>query len=341
MKKTILSRTLAVAALVGLVATSANARSWRINSDVAKKAHFTDINAAMSSDDVAGGDTLYLDPGTRLTATQNVTKQVTIVGCGYLLSTIQPAEISGELFLKASNVKLEGIDVTGRLDMAANDCVVERCKLREIVNNGTAQRAVVRQCYLPDGYISGAGTSSTNTIGWTIENCIIILSRDYDPIRNLYQPVIRNNYIRPNYYSASGSLKYLTEAVITDNIFINTRYIGSADLVACTNCTLRNNIFHIADYATTYPGNIIIDSNTEEAIFALEGTDDQRYRLKEDSPARGAATTGGDCGPFGGIYPYVCCGYPLGIPHFEQSNVANRPTDGQLRITQKVELQAE
>ena len=80
--KTSISHILAATFLV-LAATTVQARSWRINNNANLKPDFTDINAAMSSESVAAGDTLYLDPGCNLVTTQNVTKQVTIIGCGY------------------------------------------------------------------------------------------------------------------------------------------------------------------------------------------------------------------------------------------------------------------
>lgn len=323
-------------------AMDASARSWRINNNLNRKAHFVDINAAMASSDVLAGDTLYLDPGTTLSATQNVTKQVTIVGTGYFLNNgMQPASISATINLKAANIKIEGLEMTGTVCLASNNIILERCKIGSVSYSGTAQNATIRQCYIPNGQIGGAGMTDSRTTDWIIENCIIIRTNGYDPIINLNRPLIRNNYVRPNYSSASASIAHVSAATIVNNIFINTRFIGNAELYDVTGCTVSNNIFHVASYSTTYPGNIIIPTNTEESVFALEGTNDQRYRLKEDSPAKGAAINGGDCGPYDGLYPYVPSGYPLGMPRFESSSVPVRPLDGQLHVTQKVVLQGE
>ena len=79
--KTIINIIIATALLA--VATSATAKSWRINNNAAAAPDFASINAAMSSADVLAGDTLYLDPGTSLSGDQTVTKTVTIVGPGY------------------------------------------------------------------------------------------------------------------------------------------------------------------------------------------------------------------------------------------------------------------
>lgn len=331
-----------ITALLFFSGGHSDAASWRINSNAKRNPHFADINAAMSSVKVVEGDTLYLDPGCMLTNTQNVTKRVTIVGTGYFLNNgMQPAFISATINLKAANIKIEGIEMTGTVCLAANNIILERCKIGSVSYSGTAQNATIRQCYIPNGQIGGAGMTDSRTAGWIIENCIIIRTNGYDPIINLNRPLIRNNYVRPNYSSASASIAHVSAATIVNNIFINTRFIGNAELYDVTDCTVSNNIFHVASYSTTYPGNIIIPTNTEESVFALDGNNDQRYRLKEDSPAKGAAINGGDCGPYDGLYPYVPSGYPLGMPRFESSSVPVRSQEGQLRVTQKVVLQGE
>lgn len=341
MKKTTLRAALAAALLLTIGSSRADAASWRINNDASKHAHFTDINAAMSSSDVVNGDTLYLDPGCLLTAAQNVTKQVNIIGTGWLLPTSahQQATVKAALNLKAAGIKVEGTEVTGTTTLSANNITLERCKLGYVTYSGTAQFATIRQCYIPNNRINGAGTAKNNTANWTIENCIIIYTDNYDPIANLYQPVIRNNYIRPNYKNNSASVSYVTGAIMVNNICINTKFITDATPYEAYDCIVTNNVFHAEGLRTKYPDNIFITSNTEEAVFALEGQNDQRYTLKEGSPAIGAATDGGDCGPTGGLYPYVPSGFPFGMPHFNSSNIGARPESGQVKVSQQVVIQ--
>lgn len=341
MKKNIILTSLMAMALLALPASQAHAASWRVNSDATKHAHFLGITAAMNSSDVADGDTLYIDPDYRSGGTVNVTKRVTIIGCGYLLNDAPhtTAAFTGTLNLKAEGTKVEGLEITGTTKIAANYVTIERCKLGSVGYSGTAQHATIRQCYIPNGQIAGAGTASSNTSHWTIENCIIIYNDSYDPIKNLYCPVIRNNYLRPNYSKASASVAYMTHAIVTNNIFINTMFIANANPHEMTDCVITNNVMHAESMKATYPDNIYITSNTEEAVFALEGTNDQRYTLKADSPARGAATDGGDCGPTGGLYPYVPSGFPFGMPRFQSSSISSRPQSGEVKVTQQVSIQ--
>ena len=98
MKKTFTTSILM--AVLAMIATTANAKSWRINNDVTKKADFTNLNSAMSNENVQADDTLYLDPGCNLTEDQTVTKRVIIVGSGYFRTNAPHlfATISGQLY---------------------------------------------------------------------------------------------------------------------------------------------------------------------------------------------------------------------------------------------------
>lgn len=197
MKKTI---TISICvAVLAMIATTANAKSWRINSDATKNADFANINAAMNSSDVEAGDTLYLDPGCLLTANQTVSKRVTIVGPGYLRNSAphQGATISGSLYLSAAEAKIEGITMTSDVLINAQYVTIERCRvtgnIRYSSSSSNAQYATIRQCYVVNVY--GYGKTSTNTAYWTIENNIIQYTSTANVIRNLNNPTIRNNYI--------------------------------------------------------------------------------------------------------------------------------------------------
>jgi hypothetical protein len=317
------------------------ATSWRINNNATRHAHFTDINAAMSSTDVVDGDTIYIDPGCTLTTNQTVSKRVTIIGTGYFLNNdLQPATVNANITLKSAYIKVVGLQMTKTVYIGANNVTLERCNIGKVLTTGTtAQYATIRQCYFPNGVIEGAGKTNTSSTHWTIENCIIIYTDNYDPIQDLYFPIIRNNYIRPNYSKGSASVAYVSNGMMVNNICINTKFIANANPYEMTDCVITNNVFHVASLKETYPNNVFIDENTEEAVFALEGTNDQRYQLKEDSPAKGAANDGGDCGPFGGLYPYVFSGLPFGQPYFNSSSASFRATDGKVSFSNEVTIQ--
>ena len=333
--------------LLSIQAAHVQARSWRVNSDETRKAHFTDINAAMASEEVVDGDTLYMDPGCTLTSNQTVTKQVTIVGCGYLRTDAPHrfAYITGNLYLRAAHIKVEGLIMDGDTYIDANYCTIERCKTAKIqITSGskyTAQYATIRQCY--STRVEGSGAESNNSAFATIENCIISYTSYYGPIFNLYSPNIRNNYLKETYSdteSYSTVFDNVKNATIVNNIILNASKNNQL-LYKVTSSTVTNNVMSCSEstYSSMAETNRFSNSTAESAIFACKGINEAYYQLKEDSPAKGFAMDGGDCGPYGGRYPYVPSGFPLGLPRVESSSVSKRSQDGQVSVTQTVSIQ--
>lgn len=324
---------------------TAEARSWRVNSDATKHAHFADINAAMSSSEVLDGDTLYLDPGCNITTQQNVTKKVTIVGTGYFLNTTahQQACISAPVVMKSAGAKLEGLVIGhgNRLTISADYITVERCSIWDVFWNGTGRYVSFRQCYVT-GRIVGNGISNTTSINCTIENCIIYYdwtSASFSAISDMMSAVVRNNYVKVINTNSTNIINNMGNGTIVNNIFVQPRDRNKI-FGTLTECVVRKNVMSCDEntYAT-YPENKSIGTNDESAVFALEGTNDQLYTLKEGSPAIGAATDGGDCGPTGGLYPYVPSGFPFGMPHFQSSSISTRPQSGKVSVSQQVIIQ--
>ena len=345
MKKVMTTLRAALAALLLVIgSTNANANSWRINNDVTKKAHFTSINAAMSSADVVAGDTLYLDPGCVLNE-QTISKRITLIGTGYASTAHNVAYITGFLTITATNTKVEGVYATGDFRLSANYITLERCKVDNhivYVDYGkTGQYATIRQCQV-NNYISGAGTSDTRTLGWTIENCIIKYNSSC--IYDLYNPVIRNNYICSTFnnsgYTICGIRNVTGGNIYSNVILMASRYIGNT-LSNLTNCSVHENVLSCAT-DSNYPNNRFLEQAydvAEPTLFTMSGDDMNIYQLKDDSPAKGAGLAGEDCGPWTGNYPYVLYGRPYGIPYISASQVAGRAVDGKVSVKQTVVIQ--
>ena len=330
-----------IASTLLAVATSATAKSWRINNNAATASNFNSINAAMSSNEVTAGDTLYLDPGTTLSDQQTVTKQVTIVGPGYFRGNAphRHAYFHNPVVINAANVKLEGLVFDNNLNICAQQVTVERCIFKVIkISNGNyanAKYATIRQCYGQRVY--GNGETSIESAFCKIENCILINS--YDPINGLYLPVIQHNYLK---CTSSGSgervLSRLNGAKITDNIIINS---SSSSLIynnVNSSEDISHNIFS-GDTNASFPDNKY--GYTEADIFTLTGMNDQLYQLKEDSPAKGYATDGGDCGPYGGLTPYVPGGLPNGYPYYTKAIIPAKSKNGKVNVSLKIKMQNE
>ena len=349
MKTTAIHRVILVMAITALSMT-ATANSWRINNDTTQKPDFADLNAAMSNEAVQTGDTLYLDPGCALTSNQTVTKQVTIVGCGYLRTDAPHrfAYITGKLYLRAAHIKVEGLIMDGDTYVDANYCTIERCKTAIIHitsdTKHTAQYATIRQCY--STRVEGSGAESNNSAFATIENCIIRYTSFYGPIDNLYSPTIRNNYLKEtlsdnDYYSTV--IKAVNNATIVNNIIVNASKNNQL-LYSVNSSTVTNNVMSCAEstYATMKETNRFTNSTAESAIFACKGINEAYYQLKDDSPAKGFAMDGGDCGPFGGLYPYVLGGLPSGYPYYTKTIIAPRPDEnGKVKVSLQIKIQDE
>ena len=341
-------KTLFAVALLAVAVTDAHATSWRINNDVTKHAHFTDINAAMASEDVVAGDTLYLDPGCALGSEQTITKQVTIVGTGYFRTGAPhvSAVLVGQLNINAAGTKLTGVILNGTNNyINAANVTMERCNINGNHFYVNSTYTTIRQCFVC-AQIQGKGESSNASMGCIIENNIIETKVQYGCIRDFYIATIRNNYMRTNYSSnTSQSYNYAIYQVKYSQI--NNNIISVAKnknwvLYDVENCTLSNNLLS-CDEGTypAYPDNVCLGTNNMSSVICNTGSNDEMYQLAEESPAKGAANDGGDCGPFDGGYPYVLSGLPLAFPYYTQANVGSVARDGKVNVSFQIKMQNE
>ena len=340
-------RMILATALLALTATTAQARSWRINNNVKQKPDFIDINAAMSSEDVVAGDTLYMDPGCNLIAAQNVTKQVTIIGCGYEGNDVPYGQtvISGRLNIKAADTKVISVVTTEIVYIMANNVTLERCRTYRIRTSGdNCKNAVIRQCYCNfsggDPVIEGAGKENTKSAFWTIENCIVLAGNTYyDPqcINGLYNATIRNNLLVAYYGNTSYSgytLRDIGKSLIQNNIIIHTTNASRA-LYNVDTDQLSNNVIS-SNTRTEYNRSNVL---TTDSVY---NGNVQSYVLTEDSPAKNYGADGTDCGIFGGLYPYVKGGLPYGHPYYTRYNISSRADEkGKVKVSLNIKMQDE
>lgn len=333
-----LFKTFALAAMLA-VGMSSHATSWRINNDTKRGAHFANINAAMSSADVQDGDTLYLDPGCTLSGDQNVTKCVTIIGNGYFSDLQQPYPYAStkSVYLKAAGCKIEGVFINASCYVAANNVTIERCRINNSISasGSNCQYATIRDCMI-NGGINGNGATSTSSMSWTIENNIIQWA-----IQDLYSASIRYNYIYyNNSYSNSHCFYDIHNSTITNNIGV--RKGGSSSIIGSdfVNNAYHHNLISTAE-DTAYPNNTYFETTVESVIFTMTGPNDQKYMLCENSPAKGCADDGGNCGPYDGSYPYIPGGMPHGVPYYTDAVIGSMAHDGKVNVTLKISVQDE
>ena len=319
-----------------LLSGAMQARNWRINNLPEAKADFLSIDAAMASADVKSGDVLYLDPGCHLTGEQRVTKGVTIIGTGFNLGGSEMESSVSSINVQCSNVVLKGVHIQNNFyansDSYKNVEVV-RCKIGSV---SASAPMLVASCYIT--YSVGLGNNAR------LYNNIIL-----GPVSMSEGGIMRNNAVvgEPSY--SSNPLVHTTRCTVVDNIIINTyaynpEYVNNTfgNTAPSYGNDIKGNILSTdAEHAyADHPSNAYIGA-TVAKMFVNEGAYDERYRLKEDSPAKGAGYGGNDCGPFAGMYPYVMSCRPKNIPYIYEAIVPNRPTDNKITVTVKAKNQNE
>lgn len=337
---------------LSLFSNNVDARSWRINSKPEAKANFLSIEKATSSSDVLNGDTLYLDPGCLLTSSQQVRKSVTIIGTGYNLKNVTEETLIN-LHITSSNVKIEGCYLNSLYiygGKGISNIVIERCKVVGSINLGDSYTTInnikINSCYISGELIHERGT----VLDVDISNCII-----KGRIDNFSYSTFTNNTIL---CSKKGALlTNIQNSKISNNIILNTstEYATDGDqqtdsysnytianVSVSDNNTITNTVLSTdASHAfADHPDNKFIGAKPED-VFTMQGTEEERYRLKADSPAKGYGYNGCDCGAYDGMFPYVVSGHPHFLPYVENAVVSDRPIDGKINVKLKIKVQNE
>lgn len=345
------------AILFGLSLNTASAKSWRVNHDTTTGANFASINDAMSAKDaqekyvVNEGDTLYLDPGMISTEAATISRRVTVIGTGYLRASSphQFAHVSHDLTITAEGTKIEGL-WCGDIYLLAKNVTIERCYSTGsiLTNNSNYTGIIIRQCYISgSGQIgSSSSSSSFRMTGAVIENNIIICGNSYGSLRYMNNCTIRNNYIR---YNGTNSTAYVINGVNNSSQLYNNVLLNNSkpeQVVANFNGNRYNNIYSQTPTDPENPvnenNNYFLGSNDASLIFAMSGNNDARYsELKEGSPAIGFGVDDADCGPTGGLYPYVVSGLPAYHPYYTNA-VFSKTSDGTgINVSLKIKMQNE
>lgn len=336
---------LLLAAAAFTLAAAANANCWRINPNPNAKANFLTVAEAMKDANVQPGDTLLLDPGHHGNITLNM-EGITLIGTGYLLDkntswaeTEEAVASSVTLFVRC---KVEGLHVTDHIT-ARDLSTVSRCKTRYITTVSTAvpSHITIEQCLLTGGDYSSSVYCAFHqdyyyAPNFTLKNNIILAPFRFSniPSSGYYfsDSTIENNTIICSKPDLRGS-----NSTINNNIIIDTDSTEQMPInfSKCDNCVVKNNVLSITGSNETYPYNHFAGASVDNT-FVGEGSEDGMYQLAENSPAKNAATHGGDCGAFGGETPYILSGIPMFQPHITEAIVPKKPTDG--KITVKIKL---
>ncbi|MBQ6751730.1 MAG: hypothetical protein IJR02_13325 [Bacteroidaceae bacterium] len=353
MKRFLLSMLTLLVAVVGT-----EAKSWKIGPSSVTGMDFASINAAMSSSDVAAGDTLYLDQYYNESAAQTVTKRVVIIGTGYdtaLTDEQVVAQLTSTLSLKASKVVVKSVKLSTVL-FFSEECVIDRCYATYL----SAQAVIsginhIYSCYI-EGYIWGYSSSSPSK--FDIQNNVIIHNTNSNTIQYLTSSVINNNSIYKSYSVGSSTAYYCLSSIVNTQITNNliygysgyyssasstgTRHVASNVIASGSGNTIEHNIAN-ANMGTYYPTNKTYSSAWSN-LFTNTGRYSDQYKLATesgDNPAINYATDGGEVGCHGGMFGCPSGGRPQYIPYFTKVTVGSRSENGKLPVSVTVKIQDE
>ena len=356
-----------------LLCGTVNANSWRVCSKPEAGANFLSVADAVASNNVFAGDTLYVEPGHYESGDCFVSKQLVIIGTGYLydnnnINAIDP---------NSSVIRFISIDVNG--------CKISGCVILDGIRiNGHVENTVVNRCYI-NGTLTVGGPA--NTISQNIIHGMIRLNTGSNyggPNWNAGNVTIQNNIIKGRIAgSASASSITICNNTVIDsvaqsdydkivyafvnsniynNIFINTssqyttntntttqvidtiydRDYLNRDNVVANNTNFYNNIISAKendDYL-----NCVFNVKVEDVLlWNNANTEEEKYKHKPNGPAVGAGVNGTTCGAYGvvnGGQAYQPAGIPKYRPYIYDANIDETPsTNNTINASFKIKVQ--
>ena len=313
------TRLIIVGTLILLLSITANAKIWRVNNNPGIDADFTTAQAA--HDGASVGDTLFFEGSMENYGELIVSKKLIIIGPGYFLEKNENTQVSKLSAYLEHTSFMTGSDysiITGmyilenyNINVLTDNITITRCKFGYIAiasDTKSANSTIISQCFIKDG---GHQTFSLNGVANNLvfNNCLIIKG-GFTPYPEDENHIIITNCYISCYVIVKGS--YLANNIIKNTI---TGNVGNTEYNNLTSINESN-------YFTK-------DSTSPDLYYKLLGT----------SPALNAGKDGKDCGPSGGLNPYVLSGIPKG-PHIYDATISTSANkeDG-LDISIKIKTQ--
>lgn len=333
---------LVTCSLLLATAITTQAKVWRINNIAGVNADFAQISTAVGNASVVAGDTLHVEASPTSYNSFTLSKQLVIIGSGYLLDSSLASPNKGNAGLQAQTYGSKVSDITFPtaangsvlmgLDLAtangyvylngvsgasSNNLLFTKCRLGRVIIQyaNPLSNITFRKCLIAgngNGFDLNAANSPASNI--TVENCIFYNS----PINTTAFTtgcVFRNNTIE----HTSGYAVNVVNAYFANNIVSNPNNAN----ITLTSSTVKNNIFNGSPVLPS--GAIANQVNVSlSTVCTMTGSNDARYQLAAGSPAIAAGVTINsytpDMGAFGGPDPYKISGIPA-IPTVYQYSV--------------------
>ena len=310
------TRLIIVGTLFLLLSITANAKVWRVNNNAGINADFTTAQAA--NDGASANDTIFFEGSLYEYGLVTFDKKLIIIGPGYFLDKNENTQVSklsaiitkATFTLGSENSTITGIDFNGKsIIVNADNISIVRCNMDYVTLGSvtkSANNTIINQCFFKGGN-TGALVAYGECNNVVVTNCIIV-NKTLRPSRKFHL-IITNNYVSGN-IDVYGS-------DIENNIVKGTISKGHGN-------TEYNNFESIVE------SEYFTKDNTSPDLF---------YTLSGSSPALNAGKDGTDCGPSGGLNPYVLSGIPKG-PHIYDATISTSANkeDG-LNISIKIKTQ--
>jgi hypothetical protein len=329
-----MARTLCIALAAGLLSLSAEGKIWRVDNNPANAADFRTLQAA--HDGAAAGDTLYVAGSASGYSTLVCAKQLFVFGPGYFLEENAGMQ-ARPLSARTSNVEfasgsegslITGMDIRNPVLVWVGNITIKRNRLTN--TNGFSNPLIELKSNVANVAIS------QNHIDNQFASA---LSHGIELELGIAGAIVKNNYIRASAAGGADAISMLStstaeishnvidgDLTIFNSTFHNNIQVNGA--FSATACDVRHNIGHDTQFANA-------DGNQQNvstgALFLAAGSADGQWQLREDSPAKGAGTSGADLGMYGGATPYVLSGLPaIPVIYFFTAPSAGSPTSGLL-----------
>lgn len=346
---------------------SASAATWRVNYDESANADFRTLAAACASSRFTNGDIIYVEPGYHDGSSEDntITRPCTIIGTGWgfrddagLISSYTTSKFSHRIIVRSDSVTIQGIYTLEDIQIymyggTRKKVTIERCRTEGSIYTYDGGYGVFHNIIIRNNYCAGISAvgaradfisiignivlgrieTQENTESTLVDHNTIVYYGNYDTqrciVNNGINTVISNNIIINTHpYYPYNICNFDISYPITNNVMSMTAaYVATQTEEGNTVYSVLNTNHYVgATVANTFSGQATAEIFDPAMV----------YRVAENSVAKTGDANGGECGAFGGEYPYVLCGRPNGVPYLYDINVPEKPTDNQLNITFKV-----
>jgi hypothetical protein len=286
------------------------AASWTIDSNTSRPADFRTLKEAHDAETVAAGDTLYLMPSTTGYGVLDLTKQLTIIGPGYLLnqnlpfSVAAPSARTGAItfYFGSSGSLVTGCEIDGSVGMRPN--------ADGYPNNLTIKRNFI------NGSVNNHGAPSSNV--QILQNHIVggleMMHANSSSI------IARGNFVGGTMlFAAAGNSGIISHNVCNENLFAGGSCVFENNLVRalidCYGTAMIRKCWGREVYRESGSPTIVdcvawTAELTFDGQFVGTGSLDARWQLAAAAAVKGQGLGGVDPGHRAGPDPYVISGLP-------------------------------